>query len=125
MQKFKEKLKYEEIIKLIPDFAYNTFHPEKVDHELIELKVSDVNPRGLLGDEKKANRYAKKDSDTSPPIIVDQHNKIIDGLHRWAAALKRGESYIKAYKPVANFKQKIEAAYLCQAKSGQFVGSIK
>ena len=91
---------YSEILKMIPMNRTNTFLPEKRNHELIRIPINKIDPRGMLGSQSKVNRYSLKETE-APPIIVDSSNKIIDGLHRWAAAIKRKDTHIWAYRPIA------------------------
>jgi hypothetical protein len=111
-----ERKSYKEIQEMIPDVKYNTHLPEESDHELVSLPVSSVDSRGMIGNSKKAAKYSKMPSESAPPIIVDSQGKIVDGLHRHAAAQQRGDTHIKAYKPV---EKTVKASGKSPAKAGK------
>jgi len=61
------------------------------------LKASDNGARVAKADPQTAARYARMKT-APPPIIVDSTNKVLDGCHRIAAAILRGEDEIWALK---------------------------
>ena len=61
------------------------------------LRASDNGVRVANADPQTAARYARMKT-APPPIIVDSTNKVLDGCHRIAAAILRGEDEIWAMK---------------------------
>lgn len=69
--------------------------------EQITVKVADIVFRQDLYPRLKTSpetvqKYAE-DLDVLPPIIVNQHNELIDGWHRWTAHKKNEAEFISAY----------------------------
>jgi hypothetical protein len=59
------------------------------------IKPQDPNTHLISSSKQKA--YNKKDSKYQPPILVDSEYNIIDGHHRYRAALHREDSEILVY----------------------------
>jgi hypothetical protein len=71
-------------------------------YELRDVPLDQVGePRGRAGiDPERVNEYAKQPAESSPPVVLGSDSRPIDGKHRVAAALRRGDETIKAYVPV-------------------------
>jgi hypothetical protein len=59
--------------------------------------IQPKDPNTHLISSSKQKAYNKKDSKYQPPILVDSEYNIIDGHHRYRAALHREDSEILVY----------------------------
>jgi preprotein translocase subunit YajC len=75
------------------------------EYELRDVPLSEI-PDWGCNDEDLASEYASL-STPFPAIVLNPDWEIIDGCHRYAAALKRGDKTIPAYVPV---KKSVTAA---------------
>lgn len=65
------------------------------------FKVGNVTAEDVEVDLKKAEHYADLPTEIRPPIVVDDEGVLVDGYHRYYAALCKGEREIDAYIMVA------------------------
>lgn len=70
---------------------------------LREVFLEDIQQDVKPADTKAVAAFAKRETQ-APAIVLGAQNNIIDGRHRVAAALARGETTIKAYVPVKGTK---------------------
>lgn len=69
-------------------------------HKMAKLtRVKTISLRPLVSgtrNEKKVSEYLFLETETRPPILIDQ-GVILDGAHRWLAAMQKGEEEIETY----------------------------
>ena len=73
--------------------VFGLVDPVVVSMSLVDVSSIDASARSRA--QTAVDEYAKRDGKSAPPILLDG-NKLIEGGHRYFAAVKRGDKTIKA-----------------------------
>lgn len=95
------------------------------------VEISTVSPNEDFNDtidQSLIDHYATQPTSTAPPIIIDDTGLVIDGHHRLAAAVERGDKTIKAYVINDMVTESLDTPYsytISKNKSDSFAASFK